>query len=154
MRTKDKNPFRKIFYHYLTDCRGRNDTVLYWFILTGYLFCQQILLLVPLLVLRVPLPVQRTVQQPGPRHVMALHTGECILHNIWLEYLTCHLIILSNLVKNALPQIHLLTFWAVRNFNKFKYINTLKFFTRKAEKCKPRKYYRKQSTKQDSVLIC
>lgn len=36
----------------------------------------QVLLLVPLRLLRLPLPLQRAVQQPGPGHLLALHPGE------------------------------------------------------------------------------
>lgn len=36
----------------------------------------QVLLPVPLRLLRVPLPFQRAVQQPGPGHLLALHPGE------------------------------------------------------------------------------
>jgi hypothetical protein len=37
----------------------------------------QVFLLVPLFVLRLPLPLQRAVWRSGPRYVMALHTGKC-----------------------------------------------------------------------------
>lgn len=36
----------------------------------------QVLLPVPLCLLRLPLPLQRAVQQPGPGHLLALHPGE------------------------------------------------------------------------------
>ncbi len=46
--------------------------------------CLQVFLPVPLLVLRVPLPLQRPVQLARPRHLLALHSGVYseILHSI------------------------------------------------------------------------
>lgn len=41
-----------------------------------YYLSLQVLLPVPLCLLCLPLPLQRAVQQPGARHVLALHPGE------------------------------------------------------------------------------
>lgn len=43
-----------------------------------YCLSVQVLLSVPLCLLCLPLSVQRAVQQPGARHLMALHPGESL----------------------------------------------------------------------------
>lgn len=49
----------------------------------GLLF--QVLLPVPLFLLRLPLPLQRPVQQPGARYIMALYTGKSTWYIIYLS---------------------------------------------------------------------